>query len=120
MEQTKKEHYYSIACEIATNDSECHFIDDIVASMPINRSSFYEYFPANSDELDNLKALIQQNKIKTKKYLRNKWKTSDNATTEIALYKLMSTEEEFNKIANIKPETKSDTNKIEVTFSRES
>ncbi|MEG7744716.1 hypothetical protein U2242_15210, partial [Listeria monocytogenes] len=62
--------------------------------MPISKETFYNYFPLESDESDELKALIEQGKIERKQGLREKWYEGENATTQLALYKLLGTEEE--------------------------
>ena len=35
------------------------FIDDIVSFLPCSKSSFYEFYPDGSDELDELKGLLE-------------------------------------------------------------
>ena len=60
----------------------------------ISDDTYYRLFPIGSDESDNIKQLLQKNKIQLKVALRKKWLESDNATTQLALYKLCSTEAE--------------------------
>ena len=81
-------------------DKEIVFIDDVVATVGISRSSFYELFPAKSDEMDTLKELLLNNKVAFKKQLRSKWYVSDNATLNICAYKLLSNEEERRLLAD--------------------
>lgn len=76
------------------------FIEELVAYLPISKTTLYEFFPVGSDELDMLKSLIDANKTKTKADLRRKWKVSDNATLNIALYKLTATKEEHDLLAD--------------------
>jgi len=89
----KTEDLYKSAIELCKDDS-MHFIDDIVANLPCSRQTFYDHFPLESDKLDSIKEALNQNKIKVKEGLRKKWNTSDNATLQISLYKLIGNDEE--------------------------
>lgn len=42
------------------------FIDDIVSFLPCSKSSFYEFYPDGSDELDELKGLLEVNRTTLK------------------------------------------------------
>ena len=53
------------------------FVDDIVAFLPCSKSSFYEFYPDGSDELDELKELLEQNRVTLKVSMRSKWYTSN-------------------------------------------
>lgn len=90
----------------AIEKNKLFFVEDLVAYLPCNRSSFYEHFPADSDKMDVIKEALQKNKIAIKVALRAKWYNSDNATTQLALYKLIGTEEEYHRIANSRHEIK--------------
>ena len=70
------------------------FVEDIVAFLPIVKKTFYEYFPIDSNESNDLKVLLEKNKIDIKIGLRKKWYDSSNATSEAMLYKLVGTKEE--------------------------
>jgi hypothetical protein len=80
------------------------FIDEVVSMLPISRATFYVWFPAKSDESDTLKELLDKNRIKTKVTIRAKWAESNNATLQIALYKLISTKKELARLngSNVK------------------
>lgn len=67
------------------------FINDLCAYLPFARSTFYEY---GLDKSDTLRNAIDTNKIKAKQSLKCKWGISDNATLNIALYRLLATQEE--------------------------
>jgi len=82
------------------------FIEDVVTLLPCSRSTFWEFFPDKSDELDNIKELLDKNKIDVKNGLRNKWYNGNNPLTQMALYKLIGTEEEYHRIASTKTENK--------------
>jgi hypothetical protein len=70
------------------------FIEDIVAYLPCAKQTFYEYFKIDSNELDELKELLEKNRIDIKSSLRRKWHETENATLQMALYKLCSTNTE--------------------------
>ena len=82
------------------------FIEDVVTLLPCSRSTFWDYFPDKSDELDSIKELLDKNKIDVKNGLRNKWYNGSNPLTQMALYKLIGTEEEYHRIASTKTENK--------------
>jgi hypothetical protein len=82
------------------------FIEDVVAWLPISRSTFWEYYPDKSDEMDTLKDMLEQNKVEVKSALRSKWFKGNNPLTQMALYKLIGTEEEYHRIASTKTENK--------------
>ena len=81
------------------------FIEDVVTLLPCSRSTFWDMFPDKSDELDNIKELLDKNKIEVKNGLRNKWYNGNNPLTQMALYKLIGTEEEYHRIASTKTTT---------------
>ena len=70
------------------------FVEDVVALLGISKPTFYDHFPIDSNEFYDLRELLTKNKIDIKVSLRKKWLDSDNATLQMALYKLTSTPEE--------------------------
>lgn len=70
------------------------FVDDIVAFLPCSKSSFYEFYPDGSDELDELKELLEQNRVTLKVSMRSKWYTSNAPALQMALMKLICSDEE--------------------------
>ena len=70
------------------------FVKDIVDFLPITRKTFYNYFPDGSEEHDEITKLIDENKVSIKVNLRNKWYKSENATLQLALYRLIADSEE--------------------------
>ena len=75
------------------------FMDEVPDFLPCSRSTFYDFFPNNSDELDSLKELISINKTQIKTSMRSKWYQSDNPTLQMGLMKLISTPEELRKLS---------------------
>jgi hypothetical protein len=92
------------------------FIEEIVSFLPCSKQTFYEYFPLGSDELDELKAIIEDNTINIKSGLRNKWYESDNPTLQIALYRLTSREDEHKKLNQTYTDITSKNEKIDNKF----
>lgn len=94
----------------AITKNNLFFVDDIVAFVPCSRSTFYEYFDGHSDELDSLKELLDQNKVKTKSAIRSKLFKSNKAGELLALYRLICTREEHQLLNQQYIETKSNIN----------
>ncbi len=72
------------------------FVDDIVAFLPISRSTFYEW---QLDKSDELKELLNQNKTELKVSMRSKWYKSNAPALQMALMKLIATPEELKKLS---------------------
>ena len=75
------------------------FIDDIVAFLPCHKATFYEFFPPESEKSDELKALLETNRVELKVSMRSKWYKSNAPALQMALMKLISTPEELKKLA---------------------
>ncbi|MBC7524798.1 MAG: hypothetical protein H7239_10200 [Flavobacterium sp.] len=91
------------------------FVDDIVAFLPCANSTFYDFFPANSEELDELKELLNQNRTTLKISMRSKWYTSNAPALQMALMKLIATPEELRKLSMQFIESEN-TNKNEISI----
>ena len=72
------------------------FIDDIIAYLPIAKSTFYEWKLEQSDEL---KELLNQNRTELKVSMRSKWYKSNAPALQMALMKLIATPEELKKLS---------------------
>lgn len=93
MRKTKEEktpEYLKLALKLADNP-DCHFIADIAAEMPISLKQFYNH---KLHEVPELKEKLEKNKIAVKQQMRKRWQDWDNATLQIALYKLLADNEE--------------------------
>jgi hypothetical protein len=75
------------------------FIEDIVAFLPISKTTFYEYFPPESNETNELKGLLETNRTTLKVSMRSKWYTSNAPALQMALMKLIATPEELKKLS---------------------
>ena len=71
------------------------WIEEVISYLPCARSTFYDN---ELDKSDTIKAAILKNRNDLKVGLRKKWYESDNATTQIALYKLIGTDDESDRI----------------------
>lgn len=91
------------------------FVDDIVAFLPCSKSSFYEFYPDGSDELDKLKELLEVNRTTLKVSMRSKWYTSNAPALQMALMKLIATPEELKKLSMQFVESEN-TNKNEISI----
>jgi hypothetical protein len=75
------------------------FVDDIVAFLPCSKQTFYDFYPVNSDQLDELKGLLEINRTTLKVSMRSKWYTSNAPALQMALMKLIATPEELRKLS---------------------
>lgn len=81
-------------------DKKLFFIEDVVSFLPCTKATFYEHFKIDSDEMNAIKAELEKNRVAIKSSMRNKWYNSTNPTLQIALMKLICTDEERKKISN--------------------
>jgi len=88
------------------------FIDDVVAFLPCNSATFYNH---ELNKLEELKELLEENRINVKLNLRKKWGESDNATLQMALMKLICTDDERKRLSM---EYKEEEHKGEIIITR--
>ena len=72
------------------------FVDDIIAFLPIARSTFYEW---EMDKSDELKGLLEQNRTELKVSMRSKWYKSNAPALQMALMKWICSDEERKKLS---------------------
>jgi len=82
----------------AIKENDLIWVDEIFAFLPCSKTSFYTYFPADSDELNELKGLIAVKRISLKSELRKKWFKSEAPALQVGLMKLLGTEEESHRL----------------------
>jgi hypothetical protein len=75
------------------------FVEDIVAFLPIAKKTFYEYFPIESDECNELKELLETNRVELKVSMRSKWYKSNAPALQMALMKLIASPDELRKLS---------------------
>jgi hypothetical protein len=70
------------------------FIEDIVAFLPCDKTTFYRFFEPDCNEYNRLKELLETNRTELKVSMRSKWYKSNAPALQMALMKLICTEEE--------------------------
>jgi len=80
----------------AIKENELYFIQDVVTYLPCSSATFYNH---ELEKLETIKRELEKNAIRTKVSMRKKWKDSDNATLQMGLMKLLSTDEERRRLA---------------------
>jgi len=88
-----KDKLYNQAIDVATKE-KCYFIEQVVSFMPCGKVTFYDYFPIDSNEMNAIKAILDKNKIEIKSAMYKKWFDSDNATLQLAFFKLIGDDNE--------------------------
>lgn len=76
-----------------------YFIDDVAAYLGVSKQTVYDHFPTDSDEMDDIKELLNKNRVSDKVKMRKDWKDSTNPTLQMGLYKLISTADERRALA---------------------
>lgn len=82
------------------------FMSDVIGLLPVSERTFYTLFPSESQELQELKNILDKNRISMKSNMRKKWYQSDNATLQVALMKLIATDDEAARLSGTPRETK--------------
>ena len=100
----------------AIKEKNLFFIEDIVAWLPCSKTTFYEYFPASSDEMNDFKEMLEENKIKTKSAIRAKLFRSNKAGELLALYRLICDNEERKMLNQQYIEMEAKDNSLTVNF----
>ena len=72
------------------------FIQDIIAYLPCSSSTFYDY---ELEKSETIKEALTKVKTDIKVSMRSKWYKSDNATLQMGLMKLISTNEERKRLS---------------------
>lgn len=83
------------------------FIEDVIAYISCCKATFYKY---KLNEIDSIKETLENNKINIKVLMRNKWYNSESATLQIALMKMIATDDEAHRLNGSKQEIKHNAN----------
>ena len=75
------------------------FIEDIIAFLPCRKSTFYEHFPNDSDYYKKMFEELERNRTELKVSLRSKWYKSEAPALQLALMKIICTDEERKKLS---------------------
>lgn len=79
------------------------FITDVVIYLPVSRATFYNH---NLDKVDTIKEAIFENQVAMKMKLRSKWMESQAPVLQLALMKLISSDDERRALSTSFMETK--------------
>lgn len=82
-----------------TKENNLFFIEDIIAYLPISKPTFYDFFPIDSNELNDLKELLEHNRVSLKVSMRKKWQDNPAPALQMALMKLIASPEELKKLS---------------------
>lgn len=83
------------------------FVEDIVSLLPVAKPTFYDFFPPDSNELNTIKEMLDKNRVEIKSSMRSKWYKSDAPALQIALMKIISTDEEAHRLNGSRQEIES-------------
>ena len=75
------------------------FIEEVVHFLPCSKPTFYDYFKVDSNEFNELKELLDKNRVNQKLDLRGKWANSEAPALQLALYKLISSPDEIKALS---------------------
>ena len=75
------------------------FIEDIIAFLPCSKPTFYEHFPNDSNYYKKMFEELENNRTELKVSMRSKWYKSNAPALQMALMKLICTDEERKKLA---------------------
>ena len=81
---------------------QCRTIEELILELPCSKPTFYEYIKVDTDDFNAIKGAIDMVKVKKKKAMRNIWEVSDNATLQLAAFKLNATPEELEALSMTK------------------
>jgi len=96
-----------------TDSPDIHFVSDVYQDLGVSKTTFYEKFPALSEEMTIIKETIGINKGLEKRKMRRSWSHSDSAPLQMGLYKLLGTQDERDALNNNESRTKEDTRETE-------
>jgi Zn-finger protein len=88
------------------------FIEDVCDYLPCHKDTFYQYIPVESDDRKEIDKLMQRNRIEVKTSMRSKWFKSDAPALQLALYKMIATQDERNALSMSKVDVTSGGDKI--------
>lgn len=94
----KTEELFNTAME-QINKNKLFFIEDIIAFMPCAKSTFYEHFPNDSDYYKKMFEKLETNRTELKVSMRSKWYKSNAPALQMALMKLIATQDELKKLS---------------------
>lgn len=106
-----KKHLYDQALQ-AIEERNLFFMEDVIAFLPCDRATFYRKFPPKCDEYNNIRRILETNKVRTKSAIRHRLFSMDNPTAQLALYRMIATQEERDAIVMTKSDITSGGEKL--------
>lgn len=79
----------------AIKENNLVFVEEIIAFTPFGKTTFYEH---KLNESNDIKKELDNNRIKIKAGLRKNWRESKSPALQIALYRLLATESEYDRL----------------------
>lgn len=92
----------------AIQENNLMFFDEIQHYVKECRATLYN---KGLDKIDEIKEALDSNKVSTKVKMRKKWYNSDNATLQVALMKLICSDDEAHRLNGSRTESKIDFDK---------
>jgi hypothetical protein len=94
-----KEEIYKLIFPLI-EEHKLYFIEDIVSFLPISKTTFYDFYKIDSNELNAIKKELDKNKVDTKVKIRRKLEDGKSAAELLAAYKLIGTDEERKRLSS--------------------
>ena len=79
---------------LISQNNKCVFIQDVYQTIGVSASTFYKWFPTDSQDRKQIDEALELNKVSMKQAIRDRLLESKNSAALIALYKLLGTPEE--------------------------
>jgi len=86
----------------AIQENELITMEDVVSFLPCKKTTFYDIFPAESEEMNIIKDEIDKVKTNIKVHLRAVMRNSESPAHTAMLYRLCATPEELDKLSMTK------------------
>lgn len=99
IEQKNKEKAYKMALK-AAETSNAIYVQDVYEMIGISRSTFYHYFPNDSEQLDNIKRELRRNRSNIRMTVRDNMLNSKSSSSYIGLLKIVGTDDEKKALNN--------------------
>ena len=96
----------------AAKDNNLIFLSEVHVYLPCAERTFYDLQLHKSQEL---KEILQKNRVSQKVKMRKKWYASDNAALQISAYKLLADQHELDRLTINKNQNENkDVDKFEI------
>ena len=92
------------------------FMSDVIGLLPVSEKTFYTFFNSESQELQDLKNILDKNRISMKSNMRKKWYQSENATLQVALMKLIANDDEAARLSGTPREQKQEKDSLVIKW----